>query len=397
MTQWRTSPIFSKICPQRPQQPGPITWKEGANSNKRAAYTGLSAPSKARKLCSERRALKVHNSPGIMHYLQPKCDSISSEYDTAQATASTALEPLDDGDDSAPNEPLFTPEKLEAAIETLKAITKVRITSEKDKNISLYNYQRYTCILKYFQFKLQGNVDSDAVFCQNLAKDILGRKSLKYYSAQIRKWAAAFLTEGELPPVRTGKHSKVKSLLDEEDIREQCLQYLRGDPKRNPKRLAKHLNKVILPKLQRSSPSQTSDQSDDQSNDESITVSETTARTWMASLGFRYKKDSKGIYMDGHERPDVRRYRKKYLKKMLMYRKRMVHYSGETMEIENGPFCTKGKRMVLVTHDESTFYANEDTGFSLYGRTMPSELKKCASTLAESNPSYVPRILAPRK
>ncbi|KIJ36426.1 hypothetical protein M422DRAFT_120266, partial [Sphaerobolus stellatus SS14] len=56
------------------------------------------------------------------------------------------------------------------------------------------------------------------------------------------------------------------------------------------------------------------------------TLSERTARKWLKRMEFRYGTGKNGMYIDGHEREDV------------------VHYH---------------KRIVLLTHDESTFYVND--------------------------------------
>ena len=68
------------------------------------------------------------------------------------------------------------------------------------------------------------------------------------------------------------------------------------------------------------------------------------------------------MYIDGHEREDVVAYRVEFLKRWREYQKRMVTYNNDGnmdstprgFPVENGRF-----RLILVTHDESTFYAND--------------------------------------
>ncbi|CAK5284579.1 unnamed protein product, partial [Mycena citricolor] len=46
-------------------------------------------------------------------------------------------------------------------------------------------------------------------------------------------------------------------------------------------------------------------------------ISLTTARTWLHQEGFKYTNHKKGLYFDGHDRPDVVEYRQKqFLPKM---------------------------------------------------------------------------------
>ena len=68
------------------------------------------------------------------------------------------------------------------------------------------------------------------------------------------------------------------------------------------------------------------------------------------------------MYVDGHEREDVVQYRNGFLKCWQEYEKRMVTYNnnGEIdttlvgFPVPQGTwFC-----LILVTHDESTFYAH---------------------------------------
>lgn len=47
-----------------------------------------------------------------------------------------------------------------------------------------------------------------------------------------------------------------------------------------------------------------------------LKLSAKTARKWLNKMGFEFKRFTKGIYVDGHERPDVIEYRSKFLEQM---------------------------------------------------------------------------------
>ena len=70
----------------------------------------------------------------------------------------------------------------------------------------------------------------------------------------------------------------------------------------------------------------------------------------------------KGVYMDGHERPDVVDYWvKSFLPLMAQYEKRIVHWVANKsglarVDPELGP---DEKRIIAVFQDESCFHANE--------------------------------------
>ena len=71
----------------------------------------------------------------------------------------------------------------------------------------------------------------------------------------------------------------------------------------------------------------------------------------------------KGVYMDGHERDDVRAYRNDiFLPAMATYEKFMVQWlveeSGEFLRVD--PDLAPGeKRIVPLFHDESSLHAGE--------------------------------------
>ena len=68
----------------------------------------------------------------------------------------------------------------------------------------------------------------------------------------------------------------------------------------------------------------------------------------------------KDIYFDGHERPDVLDYRQEFLAEMAQLEQWMPIPSDNDIMVLIEPNLNKGdKRHILVTHDESVFYAND--------------------------------------
>lgn len=85
-----------------------------------------------------------------------------------------------------------------------------------------------------------------------------------------------------------------------------------------------------------------------------------TARKWLKCMGFYYGTVSKNVYIDGHEREDVVKYRQdNFLPAWAKLAQRMVIFSEDgtwtlLLGLQDGK-----KPLVLVTHDESTFNAND--------------------------------------
>ncbi|KAJ7147720.1 hypothetical protein C8R43DRAFT_854680, partial [Mycena crocata] len=96
-------------------------------------------------------------------------------------------------------------------------------------------------------------------------------------------------------------------------------------------------------------------------------ISVWTARRWLKKLDWRYGRRKNGMYVDGHERDDVVAYRAAFVKRwMEEYEPRMVSYDNDgnpLKELEEytlqGKYCGQKFRIILVTHDESTFFAND--------------------------------------
>jgi hypothetical protein len=91
-------------------------------------------------------------------------------------------------------------------------------------------------------------------------------------------------------------------------------------------------------------------------------ISLSTARRWLHREGFRYTTFKKGLYFDGHDRPDVVEYRQShFLPTMKSYKTRLVRYTVGNVEIEEDPHpsnCNE-RRLVLCAHDEMTVQAND--------------------------------------
>jgi hypothetical protein len=93
-------------------------------------------------------------------------------------------------------------------------------------------------------------------------------------------------------------------------------------------------------------------------------ISLATARRWLHSKGFKYINHKKGLYFDGHDRPDVVEYRQEhFLPTMKAYEPRLVRYVvGDVDQELIIPRDNYVKRcLVLLAQDEMTAQANDIT------------------------------------
>ena len=112
-----------------------------------------------------------------------------------------------------------------------------------------------------------------------------------------------------------------RSLLSDKQVQTAARTYLTGLPtgEVTPSRFRRMLNKRILPSLRYTL---------------TTGLSERTAQRWLVNLGWRSKVLRKGIYMDGHERPDVVEYRNNvFLRDMASHQKKMVRWEQQESEL----------------------------------------------------------------
>ena len=89
------------------------------------------------------------------------------------------------------------------------------------------------------------------------------------------------------------------------------------------------------------------------------TIGKATAKRWMKKLGYRWVKDHKGQYVDGHEREDVINYRQNiYLPRWYELQPRMQTWDNDGIE-EPLDLPPGVEPVVPHFHDESIYYAND--------------------------------------
>ena len=93
-------------------------------------------------------------------------------------------------------------------------------------------------------------------------------------------------------------------------------------------------------------------------------ITDHTARRWLSKLGWRYGRHKNGMYVDGHEQQDVVDYRQAFVLRFKEYERRFHAWDDAGNELPRpSGFAVPGAigrfRLILVTHDESTFYQND--------------------------------------
>ena len=129
----------------------------------------------------------------------------------------------------------------------------------------------------------------------------------EYFARQIRWNERHLLQHQQLPPSKVGAYHGQYTLLDNENVLHAVRRYLAAQNLGTitPEQLCQNVNEVILPALNLTG--------------KNSSICERTAINWLKKLGYVCKDVKKGVYHDGHERPDVVEARKKFLTRMKDY------------------------------------------------------------------------------
>lgn len=126
----------------------------------------------------------------------------------------------------------------------------------------------------------------------------------------IRQWKADYVNHGSIPDNKQGKYQRSGVLWSSEDLNRKACRYVRehanvkGEPNLTIASFCRWINDELLPNasLPPGFPRR---------------VSLETARKWMHEMGFETLSVTKGMFFDGHERPDVVEARKQFLEDMV--------------------------------------------------------------------------------
>lgn len=104
-----------------------------------------------------------------------------------------------------------------------------------------------------------------------------------------------------------------------------------------------------------------------------------TCKRWLHHMGFDIITPKNGIYIDGHERPDVKEAREQYLRRMIKLG--FLHFTNApTLEAAiptdiEPPTADKREKTIFIFHDETIFHANDDQTFK-WGQKGEKIMKK---------------------
>ncbi|CAG8737796.1 3445_t:CDS:2, partial [Gigaspora rosea] len=270
--------------------------------------------------------------------------------------------PSENESESGSNEGLTEYEKeIQKTIEFVNDVIRNEQLSDTEKT-------RYTAVMYYLRLLFNGKQKiqaSDAV-----AEVVNGGPWL---ARCVRKWASICI-KGELIRNFRGKFPS-KSLLNDELVSLQLAAYLRSVKfKVNPEMVKSYVEQRILPQL----------------NVESSSISIRTARRWMQKLGFYYKRHQQGVYVDGHERPDVVAYRHIFLQKVAEFDRFMSKWYDEGCEIRTFPLLGNGEKEHEETRVTMVLGARHDGFWDT--EKLHQQVKRAIKIFEQTHPGCVGKV-----
>ncbi|TFK18059.1 hypothetical protein FA15DRAFT_604020 [Coprinopsis marcescibilis] len=173
------------------------------------------------------------------------------------------------------------------------------------------------------------------------------------YGRQIQIWIRQYLTNEALPKHQYGKAKP--TILDDEDFSYQLQVHLVQVVKCGYIKAQDIANYMQKPEAVTKLAEVGKD-----------TISIWTARCWLHRFNWRYTWKKNGMYIDGHKCIDVVKYRKGFIQRWkTLYEPRFTIYDneGNATPPENGfpipPEQVGRFQLILVMHNESTFYEND--------------------------------------
>jgi hypothetical protein len=220
----------------------------------------------------------------------------------------------------------------------------------KDKTLDIVFHSRITAMVATLNFYLDVELSYTWREASVLAAKAAGRSAK--FARNIREWLHTYLCHQKLPMHRYGRYHS--SILEDEDFQESIQLGLLEKAKDGFICAQDVVDLVSSPELQ--------EKLGTKHGAKKTTISLRTAQHWLKKLDWHYGTAKRGMYIDGHEREDVVKYRDEFIKRWQEYVKRMVLYDndGNILSTPTG-FPVPGGRfhLILVTHDESTFYAHD--------------------------------------
>ncbi|KAJ7711523.1 hypothetical protein B0H16DRAFT_1251327, partial [Mycena metata] len=245
---------------------------------------------------------------------------------------------------------------VDTAIQSLQDILHPRRAKgrgHKKADLDIVTTARLECMVRFLRLYKASGYSGWTLHSETVATSTGKSGSKSYLGRKIRQWAIEFCEDNKkIPSHRYGQFNS--SILSDEDIA--------GDIHLHLQSLGKFVSAkaivqyVATPEFQARL-----------SVKRKITIR--TAQRWMKKMGYRWRKEPKGMYSDGHEREDVVHYRQNVFLPRWRELEARSRWYDNTHSDEQNDFDARmrvymsssldARVVVIWRHDESTFFAHD--------------------------------------
>jgi hypothetical protein len=208
------------------------------------------------------------------------------------AAARTLFTPPEDDSD----EPRDIMKIIESCLKDAKKCKTRRAVKLITQLIAVSEYIKLRARYKNHKVCKRPNLNASIAIASRMGKG-------SYFAQQIRHNTIYLKQHHHLPPPSIYARNGYRTLLNNESVLHDVRAYLAAESLGtvSPRALCHHVNNIILPALGIDGK-----------------ISESTAQRWLKfRLGYECKEARKGMYVDGHERPDVIKERSEFIDKLM--------------------------------------------------------------------------------
>jgi hypothetical protein len=212
----------------------------------------------------------------------------------------------------------------------------------------------------------------------------MGRAKGGFVARSLLQWVRSWQQSGVIEKSGRGRHSKVVSWLEDEKVAMKVREWIKTKGEEVTSQTLAAAFADVLKDLEDAEDVETligetlrevqREELDmrEKRVSKKVSIQARTAREWLNRMGYRWKSVSKGVYIDGHERKDVVQYRKWFVNEWFEMQPHVREWEEihdekgvvtglkkKEKEKRMGGKYGDGRDIVFVTHDESTFSAND--------------------------------------
>jgi hypothetical protein len=169
-------------------------------------------------------------------------DSDGSFHDPGNFADEMIPEMVDSSSSDTADEP---PPNFNTLDDKLQGLVNLLSKSKHQNTLTCFEYLQYTAIQQYLELiHVHGarRIDASRRVAANLSQ---WKASTTWKAKTIRRWSTFWGRHGELPTSRRGKHQKTRSLIEDEDVQEKCMVWIRSQREVT----ARYLNLIYFPSI----------------------------------------------------------------------------------------------------------------------------------------------------